>query len=171
MKLVSILIFALISLKTCNSNTAKAENQDRISKEQQATSEDLITFEYLATSRNSYYKIRVIKNLVVVTKKQGKPGAPETLDASEWNHLLEILEAIQIEKIPDLKAPSKNYAFDGAAKTTLKISVNEHTYQTQAFDHGNPPEALKALIAKLLVIAGYEGSSTKVGEYLKKEDL
>lgn len=154
MRLVSILFIALISLKTCSSlNTTKAKTQGVVSKEQQATSEDLITFEYLATTRNSYFKIRVIENLVVVSKKQGKSGPPIMLPQSEWERLLELLEAIPLKEIPKLKAPSQNYAFDGAAQTTLKITVNEHTYKTPAFDQGNPPEAIKSLVKEITDIA------------------
>ncbi|QQY82610.1 hypothetical protein JJL45_01035 [Tamlana sp. s12] len=154
MKLVSILIIVLMSLKTCGSlNTTKAKTQGGVSKEQQATSEDLITFEYLATTRNSYYKIRVIENLIVVSKKRGKPGPPVMLPQPEWERLLELLDAIPLSEIPKLKAPSKNYAFDGAAQTTLKVTVNEHTYQTQAFDEGNPPEAIKALVKEITDLA------------------
>ncbi|WP_067144908.1 hypothetical protein [Pseudotamlana agarivorans] len=154
MKLVNILFIVLLSLKTCDTlSTTKAKTQAGVSKEQQAASEGLITFEYLATTRNSYYKIRVIENLIVVSKKRGKPGAPVMLPQPEWERLLELLDGIQLKEIPKLKAPSKNYAFDGAAQTTLKVTLNEHTYQTQAFDQGNPPEAIKALVKEITDLA------------------
>ncbi|MDO6760539.1 hypothetical protein Q4566_10045 [Tamlana sp. 2_MG-2023] len=154
MKLISLFLCCLMTVKSCGTvHPSKSGDSLAESEASQVPSETMITFEYTATTRGSYQKISVIENMVVVSKKRGKPGSPVVLEASEWKKLLSILEPIPLKDLNTIKAPSQDFAFDGAAKATLKITSNEKTYETPPFDHGNPPKELETLVKELLSIS------------------
>ncbi|KAB1069840.1 hypothetical protein F6U93_03245 [Tamlana haliotis] len=154
MKLISILLCCLMGVKSCGTVNHSNSNDSIVESEASETpSETLITFEYTTTTRGSYHKIRVIKNMIVISKKRGKPGTPIVLEPSEWKKLLSLLDSIPLDEIKTLEAPSKDFAFDGAAKATLKITSNEKTFETPAFDHGNPPQTIAPLVKELLSIS------------------
>ncbi|MBU2950650.1 hypothetical protein KO493_08075 [Tamlana agarivorans] len=154
MKLLSLLLCCFIAMKSCGTVDGSKQNHTSVDSEtSQIPTENMITFEYTATTRGSYHKIRVIKNMIVVSKKRGKPGAPVILEASEWEKLKNLLESVPLDDIKTLKAPSKHFAFDGAAKASLKMTSNEKTYVTPPFDHGNPPQTIAPLVKELLSIS------------------
>ncbi|AUP79802.1 hypothetical protein C1H87_14245 [Flavivirga eckloniae] len=116
--------------------------------------QNAVSFEYSATSRGSYENIKINKKRVSIENKRDD-ATPFTKTCSEtyWNSLLKELKPINVENIPNLKAPSQNRLFDGAAIARLKIIYNGTTYQTSAFDHGNPPKEIEALVKEILSIS------------------
>ena len=76
---------------------------------------------------------------------------PVTTKISEkdWNELIGYFEAINLDSLPTLKAPTEKRFYDGAAIADLKVTYKDKTYQTEAFDHGYPPEAIKKLVDKI----------------------
>ena len=67
-----------------------------------------------------------------------------------------MVKDIDLEGIPDLKAPTEARFYDGAPIANLKITRNGEVYESQAFDHGQPPAQLKNLVEKLLSYAPEE---------------
>ena len=61
-----------------------------------------------------------------------------------------MVKEIDLEGMPDLKAPSEKRFYDGAATANLKITRNDDVYESQGFDHGEPPAQLKKLVDKLM---------------------
>jgi hypothetical protein len=55
-----------------------------------------------------------------------------------------------------LKAPTEKRFHDGAAIANLKVTYQDKSFQTEAFDHGNPPEAIKKIVDKINTFAKKE---------------
>ena len=70
----------------------------------------------------------------------------------EKDTLLELINAMDESTLPGLEAPSKAHQYDGAAIATLEVANGEDSYRTVSFDHGNPPESIKAIVEKMLSI-------------------
>ncbi|WP_303316309.1 hypothetical protein Q4Q34_05755 [Flavivirga abyssicola] len=115
--------------------------------------QEAISFEYSAQSRAFYKNIKINKKNVFVGDKRDTTPTSKTCSEAHWNMLLEALKLINVENISTLKAPSEDRFFDGAAIARLKVIYNGTTYETQAFDHGNPPEEIKGLVKEILSIS------------------
>jgi heat shock protein HslJ len=112
-----------------------------------------VSIEYTASSRGSYQQIIINETEISKSKKRGKNPIYKVYDSSKWRTLQQILDSIQLDNIPNLKAPSKDFQFDGAPIAKLKITSNGKTYETPPFDHGNPPKDLSELIKGVLTIS------------------
>jgi len=106
--------------------------------------------EYTANSRGLYNKIVVENKTVSVTEtRNGKPVSNSLTDA-QWNALINEFQKVNLEEIPNLKAPTQKRFHDGAAMANLKITYKEKTYESQTFDNGVPPEKIKNLVNTIL---------------------
>jgi hypothetical protein len=115
--------------------------------------QDVISIEYSAHSRGTYISININKNLISVINKRATK--PETKPCSEiqWKTLINLLKKVDIEQIPNLKAPTENRFFDGAAIASLKITYKGTVYESASFDHGNPPKEIELLVKEILSIS------------------
>ena len=68
---------------------------------------------------------------------------------ADWNALVTTFQKVDLEQVPNLKAPTEKRFYDGAAIATLKITVQGKTYETTEFDHGTPPAAIADLVTKI----------------------
>jgi hypothetical protein len=137
MKLFAVLLLSVFLSKSCES-----QNKN-----------DLKTavLEYTANTRGFYQKITIQKQMVSVSKDRSgteKPVAKKISDA-DWKELVGYFEKINLDSLPKLKAPTEKRFHDGAAIADLKVTYKNKTYQTEAFDHGYPPEAIKKLVDKI----------------------
>lgn len=110
------------------------------------------TFEYKAISRGTFLLISISNDgnyLTVATEPNMKP-IKQTYTEEEWQNLMDILDKAAINEFPKLEPPSKKHQFDGAAGATLTVTVDGESYQTQTFDHGNPPEEISEIVKILL---------------------
>jgi hypothetical protein len=117
------------------------------------TKNDLKTavLEYTANTRGFYQKISIQNQMVSIsTDRSGneKPVSKKISD-KDWEELVGYFETVDLDSLPTLKAPTKNRFYDGAAIADLKVTHKDKTYQTEAFDHGYPPEAIKKLVTKI----------------------
>lgn len=108
---------------------------------------------YQASSRNTFDFVLVSESRVVVSKDKGLlKTSTYQVDVEDWNTISELIKAIDVETLQDVKAPSTAHQYDGAAHATLVIIIGDVEYMTPAFDHGNPPETIEALVNKVLSI-------------------
>ncbi|REG98981.1 hypothetical protein [Flavobacterium aquicola] len=106
--------------------------------------------EYTANSRGMYNNIAVENKTVFVTKtRDGKPVSNSLTDA-QWNALIKEFQKVNLEEIPNLKAPTQKRFHDGAAMANLKVTYKGKTYESQTFDNGFPPEKIKNLVNTIL---------------------
>ncbi len=124
------------------------------------TKNDLKTavLEYTANTRGFYQKITIQNQMVSVSKdRSGTEKAVETkISDADWNQLMGYFENIELDSLATLKAPTEKRFHDGAAIATLEVRYKDKTYQTEAFDHGYPPEAIKKLVSKINTFAKKE---------------
>lgn len=117
------------------------------------TKNDLKTavLEYSANTRGFYQKITIQDQMVSVSKDRSGNEKPVSVKISEkdWKELVAYFETIELESLATLKAPTEKRFHDGAAIADLKVTYKDKTYQTEAFDHGYPPEAIKKLVTKI----------------------
>lgn len=115
--------------------------------------QETVTLEYTAHSRGMYKHIIVNnKTISVVDKRNAKPML-KPCNQSDWQNLIDLLKTVDVENIPNLKAPTEARFYDGAAIANLKISHDGKTYETTSFDHGHPPKEIEGLVKEILSIA------------------
>ncbi|MBA4275924.1 hypothetical protein [Flavobacterium sp.] len=137
MKLFTMILLSVFLSKSCKSQTKN----------------DLETavLEYTANTRGFYQKITIQDQMVSVSKDRSgaeKPVATKISD-KDWKELVAYFETINLDSLPTLKAPTQKRFHDGAAIADLKVTYKDKTYQTEAFDHGYPPEAIKKIVVKI----------------------
>ena len=133
MKLFSILIFSLITLSNCDSQSI----------------EDL-TLSYNAATRGSSITLDATSSEIQYSDMDGDRKIK--LSKGQWNEIKELVSEIDVDEIENLKAPSNGSHTDRALVATLSITIDNETYESVNFDHGNPPNELKKLIDKLFEI-------------------
>jgi hypothetical protein len=139
MKIVSFLFLFLVVLGSCNSQK-NALGNNHIIKD--------IEIQYEANTRGFYQKL-VLKNATVSsTKDRNGIENPivQKVSQADWIALMQELNKIDLENLPNLKAPTEKRFYDGAAIANLKIIYKGKTYQTSNFDHGFPPMELKRVV-------------------------
>ncbi|TGV01958.1 hypothetical protein [Flavivirga rizhaonensis] len=115
--------------------------------------QEAISVEYTTQSRGRYKNIKINKKTISIIDKKGNTPLSKTCSEAHWNILLKALKPINVENMPNLKAPSEDRFFDGAAIARLKIIYDGTTYETQPFDHGNPSKEIKELVKEILSIS------------------
>ena len=139
MRILSLLSVLLFVLGSCNSQ-----------KNGVGTSFEMkdIEIQYEANTRGFYNKL-VLKNATIssTNDRDGKEN-PIVQNVSEvdWNALIQELNKVDLENLPNLKAPTEKRFYDGAAIANLKITYKGNTYQTTDFDHGFPPMQIKRVV-------------------------
>jgi len=144
MKLFTMIFLSLFLGKSCEGQTKN----------------DLKTavLEYTANTRGFYQKITIQDQMVSVSKdRSGNEKPVETkISDKDWKELAGYFEIIELDSLPTLKAPTEKRFHDGAAIANLAVSYKDKTYQTEAFDHGYPPEAVKKIVDKINTFAKKE---------------
>ena len=104
--------------------------------------------EYVANTRGFYKKITVQNQMVLVSKDRKGNDKPVQIKISDsdWKKLIADFQEINLDEVPNLKAPSDKRFYDGAAIANLKIIHKDKTYESTNFDHGNPPAEIKKLV-------------------------
>ena len=139
MRIVSILSVLVFVLGSCNSQ-----------KNAIGTSIEMkdIEIQYEANTRGFYNKL-VLKNATIssTNDRDGKenPIVQKVTDV-DWNALNDEINIVDLENLPNLKAPTEKRFYDGAAIANLKIIYKGNTYQTTDFDHGFPPMQIKRVV-------------------------
>jgi hypothetical protein len=139
MRIVSLLSVLLFVLGSCNS----LKNGVGTSVEMKD-----IEIQYEANTRGFYNKL-VLKNETIssTNDRDGKenPIVQKVTDA-DWSAIIQELNKVDLENLPNLKAPTEKRFYDGAAIANLKIIYKGNTYQTSDFDHGFPPMQIKRVV-------------------------
>ena len=147
----------LISAKECDKQKASAtsDNISEVTTTDMSKREmqDQITLNYRAATRGFYLEIWIEGDSIKHTTDHSlKAMSTHKIPSEEKEALMSLLSDLNVNTLPELEAPSKRFQFDGAAITTFEVTKGEDSYKTVAFDHGNPPESIKAIVEKILSI-------------------
>jgi hypothetical protein len=154
MKTVSLLVSILFICMSCNCQK-KTVAQSNIVEEQNDTktmAQQDMRIEYEANTRGFYQKTIIQNQTLSVSKdRKGLDKPVETkISNADWKQIISFFNEVQLEELPNLKAPTEKRFYDGAAIAGLKITHNDKTYETSSFDHGFPPAEIKKLVDKIV---------------------
>lgn len=131
-----ILFVSLFMMKGCKQNT---------------NSIDSAVIEYTANTRGFYEKIIIKDKTISVNQDRDNESAAKVTKVSdeEWEHLDVYFKNVDLENMPNLAAPTEKRFHDGAAIADLKITYGGKVYQSQSFDHGDPPAPLSKIVDEI----------------------
>ena len=75
---------------------------------------------------------------------------PTKISDADWKQLVGFFNEVNLDELPNLKAPTEKRFYDGAAIAGLKIMHKDKTYASTNFDHGFPPAQIKKLVDKII---------------------
>ncbi|MDP2159455.1 MAG: hypothetical protein Q8K02_03165 [Flavobacterium sp.] len=111
------------------------------------------SIEYQAMSRGYYLNIIVKDKLLsVVNERDGKPKFIK-IPNSYWQEITDLYLKIDPKDLQKLKAPSENRFVDASAIANLRVIYDGKLYETESFDHGNPPKEISELVKVIISIA------------------
>jgi hypothetical protein len=103
--------------------------------------------EYSSTGKGGSEYIQIHKRKLLYVQNQ-QDTIRKKLQKKTYVQLYELFQNVSLDSLPYLPVPSKRHQFDGASAAALTISdFNSNQYQSPTFDHDNPPEKIKELIA------------------------
>lgn len=109
--------------------------------------------EYTAVSRGFYLNINIQDEKLLIVRKRDENAREYTLTKNDWKAIADLYKKIQIEKLPTYKDPTQKRFYDGAAIANLRVTYDGETYETQGFDHGNPPVEIEKFVNKIVSFA------------------
>lgn len=136
MKIVSLLLLTLFLAKGC-------ANQNKIDM-------STASIEYNTVTRGSNKTILVENQTVAVSSKRDEKSLPTPISDADWKLLVAEFQKLNLEGIPNLKAPTEKRFYDGAAIANLKIKYQGKTYETKGFDHGFPPQEIEKIVTQIV---------------------
>ncbi|MFH6933956.1 hypothetical protein [Flavobacterium sp. YO12] len=139
MRILSLLLLTLFIGTSCSSQ-----------KKADMTKTQL---EYTAVSRGIYKKIIVQNKTATVTNARNEEAVEAKINDAKWKQIVIEFSKINLENIPNLKAPTEKRFYDGAAIGNLKVTQNQKTYETKGFDNGFPPKEIEKLVNLLVDFA------------------
>jgi len=108
---------------------------------------------YETLTRGAFDFVLISKNNIFLSKDPSLQNIEKyKSDIKAWEELKNLIEAIDLEGLSDLKPPSKKHQYDGAPHATLTIQIGDVEYRAPTFDHGNPPKEIEVLVNKVLSI-------------------
>ena len=87
---------------------------------------------------------------VFVSKNREEKPVEIKISDADWKVLTTEFEKLNLEAIPNLKAPTEKRFYDGAAIANFRITYKGKTYETKGFDHGFPPLEIKKIVVRLV---------------------
>jgi len=132
-------------------DTLIVANETKMPKARQG--EAKINLTYRASTRGFFEMIMIEGRTFKYTNDRNlKEIHRYEMSDEEYSEISALYNELDIKSIPTLEPPSKTHQYDAAPMATLEIIEGEESFKTQGFDHGNAPESITKLIAKLLYI-------------------
>jgi heat shock protein HslJ len=108
---------------------------------------------YKTSTRDSFEYVSISKSNITISEDKGLQTVSKyTCKEEDWEALNNLIENTALETLYMLKAPSDKRLSDAVAEATLTIQLGDIFYMSPAFDHGNPPKEIEALVNKVLSI-------------------
>jgi len=156
--LVSILTLFLIA-KDCDCrklaivNSEKTETLIAGASSLKLVQDEKMTLIYTAQTRGTYQNVSISKSAVSISNSRNENERKTVACSySDWKEIMDLVSKLNIESLPELKAPSVESHRDAALAATLTLKQDGREISTPRFDHGNPPKEIKALVNKVLSI-------------------
>lgn len=132
MKPLNFLILATILTISCSSHKVSDE----------------IIITYNASTRGKTIQVKISSK--IIEKNENENKIRRETPTSYWNEIKRLINKLNLEDINSFKPSSDKRLYDGALHATLNINLKSKVYESQTFDHGNPPKELKEIVEKVL---------------------
>ena len=140
MKLIWIVI-GMVMMSTCEQRQSTFESQ-------------IISITYSAMTRGSSFTCKIDEHKIqLVSDGSETYEKSKEITKKQWLSILDELEAVALDNLDKLDAPSDESATDRARIATLVVHSTTETYESISFDEGNPPKVLSPLINNMLALA------------------
>jgi len=166
MKFLFSFLVLILFTESCNSTKEAVSEQkepivaSKSSKEMTKDKSDIIGdhyatsgVTYTAMSRGFYEYVQISGPKVSVSTDRNLQDIDTyTYNESDWKQLKALMDAVDLQTLNKLKAPTHKRLHDGAAHATLAFRQGDMEVMTPTFDHGHPPKEIEALVNKVLSI-------------------
>lgn len=141
MKLFSLFFLTFFLAKSCNSE----QKQDI----------ETAVIEYTANTRGFFQKIVVQNQKFGISKDRSNenPAVDQKISNADWKKIIEAFQEVDLEGLPNYKGPTEKRFYDGAAIANVKITYQGKSYNSQSFDHNNPPVEIEKLVNRINLLA------------------
>ena len=140
MKILTFLALLLLVCSGCYSSKSTLEPEKQ--------NFETLVIQYEANTRGFYQKLVVQNHTISSTNDRNGKKNPivQKISDADWNALIFELNKVDLESLPNLKAPTEKRFYDGAAIAELKITFKGKTFETTSFDHGTPPMEIQKVV-------------------------
>ena len=144
MKILAAIAMFFFLAKGCSNETARDMQTAQI--------------EYTANTRGFFQKLMVNNGVFSKSEDRDSEAKAEVIGLSkqESQDLISAFQDINLEELSEYKGPTEKRFYDGAAIGKLKITYQGKTYESQDFDHGNPPVEIEKFVDKLVSLSKRE---------------
>lgn len=147
MKFLIIFAFVVLSNQCGPTNETTDKNSPSI------LIQEGLTITYEVQTRGFYEKVWVDESGIYFANNRELNTIRNTpISKGDWYELIALKNDLDLQTLPNLKAPSEKRISDGAAIGSLTIKTQQGVVKSSEFDHGNPPKEIKPLLNKLLSI-------------------
>lgn len=108
------------------------------------------TLTYQALSRGFYLNVQIQGNKMTIIRERETLGKDYVLSNVDFKAVSELYQKVKLKELIDYKAPTEKRFYDGAAIASLSINYQGKIYNTQGFDHGNPPVEIAEFVNKIV---------------------
>lgn len=112
---------------------------------------EVVRIEFTSLSRGGYMnRIEITKDSLVHAITEGRGADPQTkrkrINSKDWELLIQSLNHVPLEELPNLPSPTMKRAYDGARHSTLSFTTSKEVVLSHSFDDEEPNEKLQQLM-------------------------
>jgi len=105
--------------------------------------------EYIFFSRGSSMEIKLDNKKITFN------DSIQNIDEKSWKKLTSLIQNVDLKNMDKLEAPSNKRFSDMAATAYLRIKVQDASYESSQFDHGNAPKEISLLVSEILALTEF----------------
>jgi hypothetical protein len=136
MKISISLFLAVVLLSSCGPRMTQEMKESTIS--------------YEALSRGFYLNVTIQGDKMTIIRERETLGKSYVLSNADFKEISKLYQKVTLKELIDYKAPTEKRFYDGAAIGNLSVNYQGKIYNSQGFDHGNPPVEIAEFINKIV---------------------
>lgn len=145
MKLLMFFTIPFLFFNKCNSNKDTLESK----------------LQYEIFTRGSFKKISIENQKMYFSKSREEIGKEVKISSTDWKEIILFFEAINLDKINGSTSDSNNRSADRTYHARFKVENKGKKYETDEFDHGNPPKEIEKLVNKIAKYLNDDSKNSK----------
>ena len=166
MKVITILATIIITITGCNCQK-KATESNVVTNNNSAVKDAVLnnktqstvpTIYYEASTRGFFIALKVENQVLYISKERDFKEYSNKIEISDadWASISALANAVDLEKVKDMKWPTEKRHYDGAAHANIIFELEGVKYPANGFDHGFPPAEVEKLVNTITKLAEKE---------------